>query len=68
MNWVATEFKSMNLGDPRRKQRAIHLIESLSAKPTASIPQACGDWADTIGAIPLYISHENLYKSTTYRC
>ncbi|MCW8167092.1 hypothetical protein D8B23_18270, partial [Verminephrobacter aporrectodeae subsp. tuberculatae] len=21
MNWVATEFKSMNLGDPRRKQR-----------------------------------------------
>ncbi|MCW8200682.1 transposase, partial [Verminephrobacter aporrectodeae subsp. tuberculatae] len=50
MSWAVKEFKSMNLGDPRRKQRAIHLIESLSAKPTASIPQACGDWADTIGA------------------
>ncbi|MCW8200268.1 IS4 family transposase, partial [Verminephrobacter aporrectodeae subsp. tuberculatae] len=48
MIWAVKEFKSMNLGDPRRKQRAIHLIESLSAKPTASIPQACGDWADTI--------------------
>ncbi|WP_138927962.1 IS4/Tn5 family transposase DNA-binding protein, partial [Verminephrobacter aporrectodeae] len=29
MIWAVTEFKSMNLGDPRRKQRAIHLIESL---------------------------------------
>ncbi|MCW5222069.1 IS4 family transposase [Verminephrobacter aporrectodeae subsp. tuberculatae] len=58
MNWVATEFKSMNLGDPRRKQRAIHLIESLSAKPTASIPQACGDWADTIGAYRFFGNEE----------
>ncbi|MCW8208693.1 hypothetical protein D8B24_17055, partial [Verminephrobacter aporrectodeae subsp. tuberculatae] len=27
MIWAVKEFKSMNLGDPRRKQRAIHLIE-----------------------------------------
>lgn len=40
----------MDLGDPRRKQRAIRLIERLSAQPTASVPQACGDWADTLGA------------------
>lgn len=50
MSWVPTEFESMDLGDPRRKQRAIRLIERLSAQPTASVPQACGDWADTMAA------------------
>jgi Transposase DNA-binding len=50
MSWVPTEFEGMDLGDPRRKQRAIRLIEHLSAKPTASVPQACGDWADTMAA------------------
>ena len=45
MIWAATEFESIDLGDPRRNRRAIRLIERLSAKPTASIPQACGDWA-----------------------
>ena len=50
MSWAATEFESLDLGDPRRNRRAIRLMEKLSAKPTASIPGACGDWADTIGA------------------
>ena len=50
MSWAPTEFESMDLGDPRRKQRAIRLIERLSAQPTASVPQACGDWADTLAA------------------
>lgn len=46
---AATEFESMDMGGPRRNRRAIRLIERLSAKPTASIPQACGDRADTMG-------------------
>ena len=50
MNWAATEFESIDLGDPRRNRRVIRLVERLSANPTASIPQACGDWADTIAA------------------
>jgi hypothetical protein len=50
MSWAPEEFESMDLGDPRRKQRAIRLIECLSAQPTASVPQACGDWADTLAA------------------
>ncbi|MEN9395909.1 MAG: hypothetical protein RLZ81_439 [Pseudomonadota bacterium] len=50
MNWAATEFESIDLGDPRRNRRAIRLIEHLGAKPGASIPQACGDWADTLAA------------------
>jgi hypothetical protein len=50
MSWAATEFESLDLGDPRRKRRAISLIDDFSAKPTASIPQACGDWSDTQAA------------------
>ena len=50
MGWAETEFETIDLGDERRNKRAIRLIERLSAQPTASVPQACGDWADTIAA------------------
>lgn len=58
MSWAATEFESIDLGDPRRNRRAIRLIERLSAKPTVSIPQACGDWADTMGAYRFFGNEE----------
>ena len=50
MSWAATEFETLDLGDTRLNKRAVNLIENLSAKPTASIPQACGDWSDTQAA------------------
>jgi len=50
MSWAETEFETLDLGDTRLNKRAINLIEDFSAKPTASIPQACGDWADTQAA------------------
>lgn len=40
----------MDLGDKRRDKRAIKMMEDFSAMPTASIPQACGDWSDTTAA------------------
>lgn len=50
MGWASTEFETIDLGDERRNKRAIRLVERLSAQPTASVPQACGDWADTMAA------------------
>ena len=50
MSWADTEFETLDLGDTRLNKRAINLIEDFSAKPVASIPQACGDWADTQAA------------------
>ena len=50
MGWASTEFETIDLGDARRNKRAIRLVERLSAQPTASVPQACGDWADTMAA------------------
>jgi hypothetical protein len=50
MTWAATEFESIDLGDSWLNKRAMQLTESLGSKPTASIPHACGDWADTLAA------------------
>jgi len=50
MGWAETEFETIDLGDERRNKRAMRLVERLSAQPTASVPQACGDWADTMAA------------------
>jgi hypothetical protein len=50
MSWAAEEFKGIDLGDKRLNQRAFLLAERLAAKPTASIPAACGGWAETQAA------------------
>ena len=47
MGWADTEFEAIDLADERRNKQAIRLVERLSAQPMASVPQACGDWADT---------------------
>jgi hypothetical protein len=41
---------SVDLGDERRNERAKALLTRLAENPTASIPQACRGWAETMGA------------------
>jgi hypothetical protein len=48
--WIATELGTANLGDRRRTQRLGQLVSALAARPTASIPAACGSWAATKAA------------------
>lgn len=50
MGWAAEEFKTIDLGDKRLDKRAVLLAERLAEKPTASIPGACGGWAETQAA------------------
>ncbi|WP_366934042.1 transposase [Nostoc sp. NMS9] len=45
--WITQELETMELGDKRRTKRLIKIVENLSAKPEASIPQASGTWAQT---------------------
>lgn len=45
--WAATELRYANLGDKRLNRRLVKVVETLSAQPTASVPQACGNWTDT---------------------
>ena len=41
MSWAVQEFECLELGDARRTQRLIKLVDDLSAQPTGSIPLAC---------------------------
>lgn len=45
--WITQELERTELGDTRRTKRLIKIVENLSAKPEASIPQASGTWAQT---------------------
>ncbi|WP_267956392.1 IS4/Tn5 family transposase DNA-binding protein [Paraburkholderia sp. HP33-1] len=49
-SWAAMEFRSIDLGDKRLNRRAVLLAEQLSGSPLASIPEACGGWAETAAA------------------
>lgn len=49
----STGTRGLELGDSRRTQRLIKLVEDLSARPTGSIPVASGGWAETKAAYRL---------------
>jgi hypothetical protein len=48
--WAYKEFDSANFNDLRLTQRVQQLAHRFSQKPVASIPQACGNWANSKGA------------------
>lgn len=50
MSWATEEFRDIDLGDKRLDRRAVLLAERLAQKPEASIPEACGGWAETLAA------------------
>lgn len=50
MSWAEQEFRTLDLGDARLDARAVLLAERLGNKPTESIPNACGGWAETQAA------------------
>lgn len=46
-DWVQHEMKHIELGEKRLEKRLLKIISDFSQKPTASIPEFCGDWAAT---------------------
>lgn len=50
MDWARQELSGIRLGDERLNKRSIKLLESFAAKPSASIPTACGGWSETLAA------------------
>lgn len=47
--WAMEEFAGAELGDERLNKRLIQLAARFADKPSASIPGACADWAETQG-------------------
>jgi hypothetical protein len=54
MSALAAELHAIDLGDQRLNRRARRLLEQLGAKPTVSIPAACGGWGETRAAYRLF--------------
>jgi hypothetical protein len=48
--WVVEEMKSADLNDKRLNKRLEELLSALGERPTASIPAACGGYADMLAA------------------
>ena len=48
--WAQQEVGHAHFGDQRLTKRLVRLVSDLSQQPTASVPQACGDWAATKAA------------------
>jgi hypothetical protein len=53
MGWAGKEFGELDLGDARRTQRLIKLVDDWSAHPQASIAMASAGWAETKAAYRL---------------
>lgn len=54
MSGIGEELNTMDLGDQRLNRRARRVLEKLYAQPGASIPVACGGWAETKAAYRLF--------------
>lgn len=54
--WAAQELATAALGDTRLSKRLVRIVADKLAKPTASIPQASGDWAATKAAYRFFAS------------
>ena len=50
VSWAIEEFAQVSLKDERLNQRCQKLADTLGQQPTASINQACEDWADSKAA------------------
>jgi hypothetical protein len=48
--WIDDELATLDLGDDLLNQRQKMILDRFAAKPSASIPGACGGWAETLGA------------------
>lgn len=48
--WVEEIIGPVELGDPRRVDRLARLVGTLADRPAESLPQACGDWGETLAA------------------
>jgi len=50
MDWLAQEFKGVELGDQRLNKRCQAVVKAVGSNPGKSIPQACEDWGSTKAA------------------
>ena len=54
MPWAIEEMKGVDLKDERLNRRLTEVLSDLGGRPTASIPSACGGYAETAAAYRMF--------------
>jgi hypothetical protein len=49
-DWITQEYGHADFGDQRLTRRCCQVLAHFYRQPQASIPQACGDWKETLAA------------------
>jgi hypothetical protein len=65
--WVMDEVKTARLGDKRLNVRLGQVLSQLAARPTASIPAACGGRAEMVAAYR-FCENENTSFESVLQC
>jgi hypothetical protein len=52
--WVNDELRGVDLKDKRLNERLAEVLSQFAGQPMASIPSACGGWAETAAAYRLF--------------
>jgi hypothetical protein len=61
--WVIEEMKDVNLEDKRLNSRLTVIVDQLGGHPTASIPAACGGYAETMAAYRFFDNEKAGFES-----
>ncbi len=61
--WVMEEMKDVDLQDKRLNDRLAVILDQLSGHPTASIPAACGGYAETMAAYRFFNNEKVGFES-----
>jgi len=64
--WVTEELESSDIGDERLDRRYHVLLDTLSRKPSVSIPTACNGWTETQAAYRFFASDRVDEESVLY--
>jgi len=59
LSWIVEELGDADFGDLRLTKRCQRLLDAFAAQPNASIPVACGGWAETQAAYRFF-QNENV--------
>jgi hypothetical protein len=56
MSWVSNELRDVELGNVRRNQRLVQIVEGLAAQTNASVPQAMWNAAAVQGVYAFLVN------------
>jgi len=61
--WAVEEMKDVQLDDQRLNKRLVEVLSQLGGRPTASIPAACGGFAETAAAYRFFDNERTNFEN-----